>query len=161
MSTGNDDTLRWQLKNLRRDIEPQGDLWPGIAARLASAPQNTAESPRPRTHWFAPWALVASVLLTVGVVWQMLPETQPSPPAGNALIRQQAVSMTLDYENALARLQQAQTHPELDSAFGELDRGAAQILSAIDRDPDARFLIEQLRRTYARRLQLTQRAVMT
>ena len=160
MNIEDDDSLRWQLKNLRRDIEPQADLWPGIAARLASVPQNTAESRKPRTRRFAPWALAASVLLAVGAVWQMRPTTQP-PPAGNALIRQQAVSMTLDYENALARLQQAQTRPELDSAFGELDRGAAQILSAIDRDPDARFLIEQLRRTYARRLQLTQRAVMT
>jgi hypothetical protein len=161
MSIENEDGLRWRLKDLRRDIEPQGDLWPGIAARLASAPQDTAELRKPRAHRFAPWALAASVLLAVGVVWQMLPGTQPSPPAGNGVIRQQAVSMTLDYENALARLQQAQTHPELDSAFGELDRGAAQILSAIDRDPDARFLIEQLRRTYARRLQLTQRAAMT
>lgn len=160
MSNENDDALRWQLKQLRRDIEPQDDLWPGIAVRIAGAPQTAAAPRRARTRRFAPWAMAASLLLAVGVVWQMLPATQPPPSAGNAIIRQQAVSMTLAYENALARLQQAQTHPEMDSAFGELDRGAAQILSAIDRDPDARFLIEQLRRTYARRLQLTQRALM-
>ena len=42
-----------------------------------------------------------------------------------------------------------------------LDESAAQIRHAIATDPQARFLLEQLRRTYARRLALTQRAVMT
>jgi hypothetical protein len=46
-------------------------------------------------------------------------------------------------------------------AFGDLDRSAAQILGAIDRDPEARFLLDQLRRTYARRLELTRRASLT
>ena len=103
--------------------------------------------------------MAASVLLAVSLVWQLNPASQASSQ-GNPLIRQQAVSMTLDYENALARLQQAETHPEMHAAFGDLDRSVEQILAAIDRDPDALFLLEQLRRTYARRLQLTQRAVI-
>ena len=157
-----DEALRWQLRGLRRDLEPQTDLWPGIAARIAATPQQTAAIDKPRARRFAPWAMAASVLLAVGVVWQMMPATQPQAPAGNPMIRQQAVSMALDYERAFARLQQqANTHPEMHGAFGELDRSAAQILSAIDDDPNATFLLEQLRRTYARRLQLTQRAVMT
>ena len=159
----NDDALRWQLRALRRDIEPQDDLWPGIAARIATTPpQATAEGVQrsARARRFAPWAMAASVVLAIGVVWQLNP-ADPVPRQGNSLIRQQAVSMTLDYENALARLQQAGTHPELGPAFGDLDRSAAQILGAIDRDPDARFLLDQLRRTYARRLELTRRAGLT
>lgn len=156
-----DATLRWQLRALRRDIQPQGDLWPGIAARLAATPQQEAQVGRKaRVRRFAPWAMAASVLLAAGLVWQLNP-ADPVPGQGNPLIRQQAVSMTLDYENALARLQQAGTHPEMAPAFGDLDRGAAQILGAIDRDPEARFLLDQLRRTYARRLELTRRAVLT
>ena len=156
-----DETLRWQLRGLRRDLQPQADLWPGIAARIAAAPRQAAANGEPRARRFVPWAMAASLLLAVGVVWQMMPAAQQQAPAGNPMIRQQAVSMALDYERAFARLQQADTHPEMHSAFGELDRSAAQILSAIDDDPDATFLLEQLRRTYARRLQLTQRAVMT
>jgi hypothetical protein len=157
----NGDVLRWQLQALRRDIEPQGDLWRGIAARIAVTPQQEGRVERKaRVRRFAPGAMAASVLLAVGLVWQLNPASQASSQ-GNPLIRQQAVSMTLDYENALARVQQAGTHPELDTAFGDLDRSAAQILGAIDRDPDARFLLDQLRRTYARRLELTRRAVLT
>ena len=161
-----DDARRWQLQALRRDIEPQGDLWPGIAARIAATPQQQGHVERKaRVRRFAPWAMAASVLLAVGVAWQLNPADpmpgQSMPGQGNPLIRQQAVSMTLDYENALARLQQAGTHPEMAPAFGDLDRSAAQILGAIDRDPEARFLLEQLRRTYARRLELTRRAVVT
>ncbi len=159
----NDDALRWQLRALRRDIEPQDDLWPGIAARIATTPQQAAAEGvqrSARARRLAPWAMAASVVLAIGVVWQLNP-ADPVPRQGNSLIRQQAVSMTLDYENALARLQLAGTHPELAPAFGDLDRSAAQILGAIDRDPDARFLLDQLRRTYARRLELTRRAGLT
>ncbi|RYZ74778.1 MAG: hypothetical protein EOP91_01310 [Lysobacteraceae bacterium] len=160
MNTGNDDALRWQLRELRRDMAPQNDLWPGIADRIAAMPGRDAVVRRPGVRRFMPWAVAASLLLAVGVAWQLGNVPAPQPPA-NALIRGQAVSMALDYENALARLQQAGTPAEMDPAFAELDRSAAQILAAIDRQPDAPFLLEQLRRTYALRLQLTQRVVMT
>lgn len=174
-----DDALRLQLRGLRRDVQPGADLWPGIAARIASpvqgdarasaapsvvVPMATARARRPRR--LATWAMAASVLLAVGMVWRMGVPRDANAPDGNGVIRQQAVSMTLDYEGALARMQDgdprpAGAHPEMRHAFGELDRSAAQILSAIDRDPDAAFLLDQLRRTYARRLQLTQRATLT
>jgi hypothetical protein len=43
----------------------------------------------------------------------------------------------------------------------KLDRSAAQIRGALAKDPDARFLLERLRHTYAMRLALTQRAALT
>ena len=160
MTDLNDDALRWQLQALRRDIPPSHDLWPGIATRIAATPGQAA-GPSRRARTLTPWALAASVLLAVGFVWQMMPEAGLRPVEGNPLIRQQAVAMTLEYEGALARMEQAGTHPEMKPALGDLDRSAAQILTAIDHDPEARFLLDQLRRTYARRLQLTQRATMT
>ena len=168
MTNSNDDApgsgpgqvLRWQLQALRRDIQPAHDLWPDIANRIADMPRQAASTPR-RVRSLVPWALAASVLLAVGFVWQLMPASGPQAVEGNPLIRQQAVSMTLEYEGALARMEQAGTHPEMKPALGDLDRSAAQILTAIDHDPEARFLLDQLRRTYARRLQLTQRATMT
>jgi hypothetical protein len=160
MNTQDDDSLRWQLQALRRDIEPQGDLWPGIATRITATPQQIPVQRIARARRFAPWAMAASLLLAIGVVWQLNP-IDSAPRQGNPLIRQQAVSMTLDYEKALAHLQQAETHPEMHAAFGDLDRSVEQILAAIYHDPNAPFLLDQLRRTYARRLQLTQRAVIT
>ncbi|MEO8365890.1 MAG: hypothetical protein ABI538_06740 [Pseudoxanthomonas sp.] len=155
-----DQALRWQLHGLRRDIEPHADVWSGIAATIAVTPQVIGLSRNTGVRRFAPWAMAASVLLAAGVFWQLLPSARGNVES-NPLIRQQAVSMTLDYEQALAHLQQLDTHPEMHAAFGDLDRSVEQILAAIDRDPDAPFLLDQLRRTYARRLQLTQRAVIT
>lgn len=162
MSIEENDALRWQLQGLRREIQPENDLWPGIAARLAQAPQSSLERPkRIRARRFVPWAMAVSVLLVVGMVWQGMPDATQRNQQASPLVLQQAVAMTFDYENALARMQETEAHPEIQQAFGELDRSAAQILTAIDRDPNAVFLLEQLRRTYARRLQLTQRAAMT
>ena len=161
MTTSNDDGLRWQLQALRRDIPPPHDLWPDIATRIANTSQQQPVNARSGARRLMPWALAASVLLAVGFVWQLMPDSGPQAVQGNPLIRQQAVSMTLEYEGALARIEQAGTHPEVHSALGDLDRSAAQILTAIDHDPEARFLLDQLRRTYARRLQLTQRAALT
>lgn len=162
MSIEENDALRWQLQGLRREVQPETDLWPGIAARLSQALQASLERPkRSSARRFIPWAMAASVLLVVGMVWQGMPGTPQADQKASPLVLQQAVAMTFDYENALARMQETETHPEVQRAFGELDRSAAQILTAIDRDPNAVFLLEQLRRTYARRLQLTQRAAMT
>ena len=162
MNTHDEQTLRWQLRAVQREQHPGTDLWPGIAARLADAPATLAPTARAGAARKANvWAVAASLLVAVGVAWQILPTGNLDRRNGNPVVRQQAVSMSLEYEGAIARLQQADSHPEMQGALGELDRRAAQILAAIDRDPDATFLLEQLRRTYARRLQLTQRAVMT
>jgi hypothetical protein len=61
----------------------------------------------------------------------------------------------------LAQLEQAPLRPEIQPALEDLDHSAAQILGAIERHPDAVFLLDQLQRTYARRLELTQRAIIT
>ncbi len=149
-----DDALRWQLRALRQDTPPARDLWPDIAARLATAPQETAA---PKRRALAPFALAASVLLAVTVTWQL-----QRAPTGDAVIQREAAALTRDYTGALAQLDvQAKGSPEYGPALHALDESAAEIRHAIATDPNARFLLDQLRRTYARRLVLTQRAAMT
>jgi hypothetical protein len=149
-----DDALRWQLRALRQDTPPARDLWPDIAARLASAPQQAAA---PKRRALAPFALAASVLLAVTVTWQL-----QRAPTGDAVIQREAAALTRDYTGALAQLDvQAKGSPEYGPALHALDESAAEIRHAIATDPNARFLLDQLRRTYARRLVLTQRAAMT
>lgn len=154
----NDESLRWSLRALRREHESAQDLWPGIAARIESLPQSLPVQRRPNPmQRLAPWAMAASILLTVGLIWQgSLPQSSQEP-----IIQQEAASLTRDYQGALAQLEGAEAHPELGSALEELDRSAAQIRQALAHHPNARFLLEQLRRTYAKRLALTQRAVMS
>ena len=163
MNTQDQDALRWQLQGLRREVSPEADLWPGIAARIANSPQQAEVVAAPiNRRRFAPWAMAASALLAVGFFWQLaIPNTGQEALPADPLIRKQAVSMTFEYEKALARMEGADSNPEMHAALGDLDRSAQMILTAIDDNPEARFLLDQLRRTYARRLQLTQRAVMT
>lgn len=149
-----EDTLRWQLRALRQDVPPARDLWPDLAERLARTPQQPAMQPVRRR--VTPFALAASVLLAVTVTWHL-----QQAPQGDALIQREAASLTRDYTGALAQLQQAKAPDEIAPALLALDESAAQIRHAIATDPDAHFLLDQLRRTYARRLALTQRVAMT
>ncbi|KRA53473.1 hypothetical protein ASD77_01955 [Pseudoxanthomonas sp. Root65] len=152
-----DDALRWQLRALRQDVPPARNLWPDIAARLATTPQQVTATPARRRQRVAPFALAASVLLAVTMTWQL-----QRAPQGDAVIQREAAAMTRDYTGALAQMDtQAKASPEYAPALHALDQSAAEIRHAIATDPQARFLLEQLRRTYARRLALTQRAVMT
>ncbi len=155
----NDDALRWQLRALRKEVPPQRDLWPDIATRIAATAQASRAPAARRPRWLAPAAMAASLLLAVGVVWQggLLRDASPADP----VIRQQADVLTREYENALQIMPQTRSSSAYAPALRDLDRGAARIRGALEHDPDARFLLEQLRRTYARRLALTQRAALT
>ncbi|WP_454829305.1 hypothetical protein [Pseudoxanthomonas wuyuanensis] len=153
-----DESLRWRLRAMRKDTPPSRDLWPDIAARIAEVPQSPIQPVETtQSHRAMPWAMVASALLALGLVWQL----GTTKPDAEPLIQREAASLTRDYQGALAELESAGTPPEIAPALAALDHSAAQIRNAIDAEPNARFLLDQLRRTYARRLALTQRAVMT
>lgn len=159
------DELRWALRGLRRDDPPANDLWPGIAARLqaTATPTATAIARNRRRNRFVPAvALAASVALAVGLSWQQRVAVEPAAQPGAQLISAEADAMTLEYQAALRELQGA-TPPRAAAtpALQELDRSAAQIRTALTRDPEARFLLDRLQHTYARRLELTQRLALS
>lgn len=161
----NDADLLMQLRGLRTEQVPASDLWPGIAARIAQGPADGNVLPLSRRRTaamrLAPFALAASLVLAVGVAWQQHPgfgSAAADPQA--AMIERQAQALTREYEGALRELQAAGVPATpAATALHELDRSAAQIRTALARDPDARFLLDQLRRTYDKRLELTQRGL--
>jgi hypothetical protein len=161
-----DDRTRWALRDLRRDIAPGRDLWPQVAARIAtgSPVADAGRTTRRSPGRLAPLALAASLLLAVGVAWQFWPPRQQSVMQPTAqLIRIEAHAMTREYDAALREVEASAPRSATTSqpALRELDRSAAQIRTALARDPDARFLLGRLRHTYSLRLALTQRAAMS
>ena len=158
-----DASLRLQLRGLRQDIAPATDLWPGIAARIGAAdaaPRQAAT--RRKAPNIAPWALAASLVLSLGIAWRMQPPPAPAS-APVRLLDREADSMAREYRAALQELQAsapaATTGTPAQPALRELDRSARQIRDAIERDPGATFLLDRLQRTYTLRLELTRRSL--
>lgn len=158
--------LRARLRGLRNERLPDRDLWPGIAARIAAQParaSGTSAARRSRAARLAPWALAASLAFAVGVAWQPRPEPMGmrADPAAS-LITREAEAMTREYDAAMRELQAAGAPGVAGhDALLQLDRSAAQIRTALARDPGARFLLDRLRDTYEKRLELTQRLPLT
>ena len=156
------DALRWSLRGLRRDDPPSADLWPAIARRIATTPQGVVATTAPAWRRFAPLAMAASLALAVGLAWQLRPANDPAGNAPEArLISAEAEAMTLEYQAALREYEGAAPVTSDARLLQELDRSAAQIRTAMARDPEARFLLDRLQDTYARRLALTQRLALT
>jgi hypothetical protein len=168
------DALRLRLRGLRRDAPPVRDLWPDIAARLAANPRATAvdltdsvtpmrAAPHRHRHglhrlgWLA---AAASIALAIGIGWQLRPQALDAPVAGrDAMLVRQADAMTREYDAAVREIEAAKPAVRDTGALQQLDRSAAEVRAALARDPDAIFLLEQLRRVYAQRLSLTRRLV--
>jgi hypothetical protein len=160
------DALRWELRALRTDLAPAADLWPGIASRIAATPQVASAPVRKSWRPLIPLATAASLALALGIAWQVRPVTPdvpaPAPGVHGRIIAVEAEAMTREYQAALKEID-AYTPPPAkgDAQLKVLDRSAAQIRTALARDPDARFLLGRLQRTYTRRLELTQRLART
>ena len=75
------------------------------------------------------------------------------------IVANESRAITHEYQAALRQYKSAPIPASLQPSLGELDKSVAQIQRAIAADPSSIFLLEQLRRTYSRRLELTQRAV--
>jgi hypothetical protein len=124
-----------------------------------------ASSPvRPRTIPFYRRPLLlataASLVVALGVGWQLRPAATTSSTAADPtrqLVAREAAAMTIEYDAALRELQAGRRPLAGQPALNELDRGAAQIRTALARDPDAHFLLERLQSLYSQRLALTQR----
>ena len=163
--------LRMALHGLRQDIEPSHDLWPGIAARLQSVPQQSRQAPRrlrPDRLW--PLAIAASLALAVGLAWQIrpmqptqavVPEIAQVSPSnqGETLLQREADSMTVHYEAALREMASTPLPANWQPGLDALDRSAVEIRSALQQEPNSRLLLQRLRDTYTRRIALARRAI--
>lgn len=151
----NENELRWQLRQLPKDIETSHDLWPGIEARLA---RPLASSPR-KGLWWAGLALASSLALAA----VLMPEARTRKASLERqlqaeLVQREAEALTREYQAALTEFEGAPLPEPLQPTLQSLDRSAVAIREAIVADPGSPFLLQQLQRTYARRLSLTQRA---
>lgn len=159
----NDNDLRWRLRQLPREREPGRDLWPALAERLAQSPQAAARpaSGPHRLRFAVSAALAAGVTLTVALGWLMT-DTAPEPAAQvvAAATLRQAEAIRVEYEAALAQFEGAPVPTTVQPALQELDRSAEQIRMALAADPQSRFLLDRLRRTYERRLGLLQHGLL-
>ncbi len=164
--------LRMALRGLRQDIEPGRDLWPGIAARLQSLPQQPAQAARTssRPGWRGPVATAASLLLAVGMAWQFKPAgpvaatapdvVQATRPANRStLIQREADSLTVQYQAALREIAPQPVPAGWQPGLDALDLSAVEIRTAMQHDPNSRLLLQRLRDTYTRRLALARRAL--
>jgi hypothetical protein len=153
----NEQELRWQLRQLPREIEASRDLWPGIEARLAARPARRARD----VAWLCGLALAASLALAaVFVPRDPLPRAARGKVAQAEIVQREAEAMTREYQAALSELEGAPVPGPLQPTLESLDRSVLDIRAAIAADPGSPFLLQQLQRTYARRLSLTQRAAV-
>ena len=165
--------LRRRLQTLKVERQPKRDLWPDIAARLEAPAWQPVRAPR---RVMLPYAAAAAVALTVVAgVWlashlkSMVDARAPAPvasaPASSsdmpALLRGEALALEASYDGAIASvggerslLTQGAAPPELEAAARELDAATAQLHEALATEPDAKYLVELLKRTQERRLAL-------
>ncbi len=162
-----DTTYRWQLRQLPRDRAPSRDLWAGIAAAISQPVQAPLAAGKSRRQAWrtAGSAIAASLVLAafgLGLAKPRLFETlglRLATPE-HQLVLKEAAAIRTQYQAELRQFRNKPVPAAFTPALIELDQSADNIMVALDSHPDAVFLLDQLRRTYARRLQLTQRVAM-
>ena len=160
------DDLARRLRELPVERVPAAVVWQRIAAELQQPRQPvpvmvTPSMLRPVVHreprhwpWYA--AAAAAVLVLVGTMTLWLPQERPRAASP---LQAQANAMTHEYRLAIATIPQDSVPAELMPALKELDASAGDIRQAIDQSPQAGFLLGQLQRTYALRLELTRQGL--
>jgi len=148
---------RRRLAQLPREREPDRDLWPGIAKGIGVS----ATRRRRRPRWLAGLALAASLgLVTVLALRIETPMQLPAHPSVTGdLLLGQAESLAQEYRQALSALGPIEFPAELADAVQDIDRSLIELHTALQRQPEADFLLDRLRKTYAQRLRLSQRLV--
>ena len=158
-------TYRWQLRQLPRERTPSRDLWAGIAAAITQVPASIPQPVRRQG-----WRLAASAcaaICVLGMFGLTLSNARLQEKLGlrhatpeHQLVLSEAHAIRQQYKSELQQFDNKHLPDSIAPALIELDQSADKIMVAIDSHPDAVFLLDQLRRTYARRLELTQRMAM-
>ena len=156
------------------DRPPAGNLWPGIATRIAPQGDAASRGLGRRFTFTAPQLVAAAaalVLITAGGMWLALPSGNGAgslavQPAG---IQAQPVSATAsNFDAAVADLQRMlnERRDQLDSAtirvleenLAAIDQAIAEARAALSEDPSNAYLNEHLATTMWRKVHLLQRA---
>ncbi|PPU05895.1 hypothetical protein [Xanthomonas arboricola] len=157
-----DAALSARLRALPQQRQPPAQVWERIAPALTPHATVVALQPRRRRAWVWPafGVALAAALAVVAIVPGLDRSTQaPAPasarPAGLVV---QAQAMAGQYQQAIDAVPVQQVPADLRPALAELDQSAQAIHAAIAQSPRSAFLLSQLQRTYAKRLQLTRLA---
>jgi hypothetical protein len=155
------DEFQWrnEMRKLGGPVEPDRDLWPAIAARVAAAPAALPAGTRRRV---AGWvAIAATVLVAVGAAttayrWQRV----TAVPAQTAISQVQtpAPAVTAPERPSTALDWAVPSDPQLAATAQGLDSASAQLQDALEQRPDAVFLVGLLNRTNAQRLRLMRKS---
>mgnify|MGYP003584755141 FL=1 len=152
-----DPVLQARLNALPRERVPPARVWEHIAAQLPP-PAPVVQAPT-ATLRRRRWPLRVGLGLAAGLAVLMVVPTAPPPaPAPNPL-QQQADVIASEYQQAIATLPSDDVGADWQPTLHELDSTAASIRAAIAENPRSRYLLGQLQRTYALRLELTQQAL--
>ncbi|MCD9031566.1 hypothetical protein LDO32_09015 [Luteimonas sp. Y-2-2-4F] len=150
-----DDALSARLRALPREMVPPAQAWEAVSRGLDAAATPAPRPWRGRRRLLAGAGMALAATLAGVAVLPRLLSPLPAPEPEPSQLRVQADAMAQQYRVALQSLPAAAPAPEVAPALAELDRSAAEIHAALDESPGSAFLIGQLQRTYAKRLELT------
>jgi hypothetical protein len=152
-----DSDLQARLRALPAERLPPADAWQRIAAqlppRVAALP---AAAPAPRARR---WSLRVGLGLAAALAVLVVAPTSTPPTPRPSPLQRQADVIAAEYQQAMATLPAAPIGADWQPALHELDTSAVYIRAAIAENPRSGYLLTQLQRTYALRLELTQQAV--
>ena len=134
-----DETLRKAVESLPREVTPERDLWPGIAARIA-----------PPRHRSQPWSIAASIacLIAIGAIATALslhrqqtpavlasrpPATQPRPVASTPLPNERAEILAVAIRHSTR--DDPHTQAVLLANLDLVETSITHIQQALDEDP--------------------------
>lgn len=148
----NDFEMQRRLRGLDTAREPRTDLWPGIAARIAT---NDSVAVAPRRRWRLPLAAAAVALLAVatGVLLQNPRMPAPTPVAGT-LAPAPRESLRVSPGEAADIARARGSDPRVLGATVVLEAAQDELAQALEQRPDAVFLVSLLNRTHAQRMKL-------
>lgn len=154
-----DAALCARLRALPQHRQPPAQVWERIAPALTAHSNVVALTPRRHRAWAWPalGVALAAALALVVIVPGLDRQARTPVPVQPALVAQ-AQAMAGQYQQAIAAFPVQQVPVDLRPALDELDQSAQAIHAAIAQSPGSAFLLSQLQRTYAKRLQLTRLA---
>ena len=144
--------IQRRLREMNAPREPDADLWPGIASRIAANDVQPMQAQRRRR---VPLALAAAALLAVVAGSLVLGTQRPADmtdTSANALPPASLLRVSPRDANASSRAPGGD--PRLLGAAVVLDAAHAELQQALEQRPDAVFLVSLLNRTNARRMKL-------